>query len=362
MVLGALVAAAGLSASPASAAVAVFGTSALSDAAHQVRILWQPDGVTVDVQVVVDVAEAGPVALVLAVPDALEAQTGDSALFAALDAATRPVVRMPGTPGSGCDGETTLGDPIEAPADTSAEGAASVTDLEVELLALPNVKALVETLLADGLVVPEGTSTLLSDEYVNGLGYDIVVARAEAPAGRVIIGPLRVAIRRPADGRVAVTLPLAASVEDALVPVTVWTQGGGRYHVENTASVELETVAAAIHDQLVASSEADYLAAMDGLTEASGGLLFVAEFAADLSLSGTDAAADGASYVSRLHARAPAALLKDARVALAKDGPDLPTEVEIPPLPVSSEAAAWLLLFGVATLGLRRRAHGRPAA
>ncbi len=341
--------------SPATAAVATFADTALSDAAYHVRLLWEAEGVTLDAQVIVDAAEAGSVALVLAVPDALTADAGDSALFEALDEATQPVVRMASTPASGCDGEATLGEVIAGPDDTTTSGAEAASDVEVELLAVPNVKALMEGFEADGLTVPEATSALLSDVYVNELGFDVVVLRAQVPAGRVGIGPVSVGMRPPADGRVPITLPLGIGVDDELVPVTVWTQGGGRYHVENTSSVELDAVASAIGDQLAAGEAADYLGAMDTLTEGASGVLFVAEFASDLA--GTDAAAGGASYVSRLHTRAPATMLKDARVALAKDGPDLPAEVEIPALPVT---AAWLALFGLAAFALRRRVRLRP--
>lgn len=368
-------AAIGANAPPAEACGGVFPTVVSQELGVDAqRALMVVHRLEMDVHVQLAATHGGEdFAWVIPVPDVPTLSIGDDAIFDALEAETRPSVTLArGDSGGG----SLCGD--AAGVDAGSNGISGVTrfsggtvgDYTYDVIGGDSANAILKWLDDNGYVVPDDAEPILQG-YAD-LHMRFVAVRLTAAGDRADdLAPLVMRLPTPGGRRFRYPLDILSIGAAARNPVVVWVLADKRYRVSNYGSIDVDTVATELRARDDAGEEPDYGAAIDDLTDAGGGRLFVTEYAAPLDATQLPPALaalvdDEAFYLTRLHARIPRAALGDAIVTFANDAPDVSPDVvaEAHPPVGTLLATGWplaLLLLGAARRHIRRRRSSQNA-
>jgi hypothetical protein len=355
---------------PARATARFFADSAdvtLNVDAHRILTVWRDGKATLTVQPVVSAVggdASGRLGYVLPVHGIPELDTADDAIFAQLIALSAPsVVTERHESGDGCESDATRRDEVFVPTVDGITGTPS-----------PDVTA--------AAITP--TTIGAAESWLNGQGLaytddDIAALKAELDGGARLVGvsfprtgartepaPVAVTFFEPPDIRLALALSVASAATDRIAETLVFVVHDKRFRILNYGSIDIAELGTGVHDQLAAGDAGDYDVVLDAATARAGGRVFVTEMARDLRTAGLDVpdavAAlidDDIAFLTRLHARIPAASMADPVVTFAKDGPEVLPEAVVPAPGVALGMGVGLLL---ALAFIRRRRTGLARA
>jgi hypothetical protein len=335
--------------------------------AHRILTVWRDGRATLTVQPVVESTggdAAGRLGYILPVHGLPELAPADGAVFADLfDVSSPTVLTQKREPGDGCDGELLLLDEFFQPSVDAVVGTPS-PDATPTILSPATAAAAESWLKAEGLAYTADDIAALEAELDGGAR--LVGVSFSRTGERTEPAPVAVSFFEPPDIRLPLALAAAAPATDGLAEVVIFVLHDKRFRILNYGSEDLVEVATGVRDQLAAGQAGDYDRVIDGTTARAGGRVFITEMALDLHADGIEPGAalaalmdDDISFLTRLHARTPAAALADAVVTFAKDGPEVAPEAVVPTGGVALGLGAGLLL----ALGfLRRRRLLGPSA
>jgi hypothetical protein len=316
------------SASPASAAGGWVASSSLTPIEQRVAVAVGPDRTTVWTSLSLE-APAGPIGLVLPVPDGTLLDRTTDAWLEALEVATAPRVLAPEGASPVCPGEP------DEPGALSIEGhvAHTASLAPVEVIVVDDV----ETVRAWADLYGLSLSPELDASLAARSGVRFAVARFQAPGGPALTATLRAVMPGQAP-----SLPLALTrAGGGELAVSTWIMGPGRASLAGATEATLDPAAlvwkAADHTTNYADERAAALGALaplGALVEAAGHAALgentpVAGGAATIDalvatfFARASAYGDATENASLCAVEAAAALASDARVATACPRADL---------------------------------------
>lgn len=297
-------------------------------------------------------------AWVVPVPKAPELALGDSAIFDALDVATRPTVTFTGGSdsgggfcGSAADAKGGLGRNDQG---INHFGGGTLGNYTYDIVGGGDGAALESWLTDKGYRVPDALDEAIAPYLAASV---FVAVRLTARAEVADLQPLVISYARPFGASLGYAFAIGKLSTPDTAPFVLWVLADKRYRVANYGSVEVKRIASTMRDRGL-----DYAGAVSELTSEAGGRLTIVEFARDISADNAlvaalgDAVGESTHYLTRLYGDIPRDAMEDLVLTFAVDAPDVDNEVEVSRGPGSTAIA---MAFGLVGLGLIRSTRRR---
>lgn len=315
------------------------------------------DRVDLHLQLAADSGDAD-FAWVVPVPKAPELALGDSAIFDALETATRPTVTFTGGSdsgggfcGSAADAKGGLGRNDHG---INHFGGGTLGGYTYDIVGGGDAAALETWLTEKGYRVPDSFDQAIAP-YLSASVF--VAVRLTARAEVADLQPLVISYARPFGASLGYAFAIGRLSTPDSAPFVLWVLADKRYRIANYGSVEVRRIASTMRDRGL-----DYAGAVSELTSEAGGRLAIVEFARDISANTTLVSALGGAvgesthYLTRLYGDIPRDAMEDLVLTFAVDAPDVENEVEVSRGPGSTAIA---MAFGLVGLGLVRSSRRR---
>lgn len=289
------------------------------------------------------------------VPKAPRLSLGDSAIFEALDVATRPSVTV--HRGGGGGGGGFCGSDAKGPGGDFGDrgvqhfGGGTLGGYIYDIVASQDAAALEAWLTDNGYEVPAG----FGPEVQGYLQASVFVAvKLDGQASPVDLQPLVVSYDRPFGSSLGYAFRIARLSTPESAPLLLWVLADKRYRVANYGAVEVSRVARTMRD-----ADLDYEGAVERLTREANGRLTIVEYARDIRGESALVAAlgarvaEGTHYLTRIYGDIPKAAMEDLVITFAHEAPDVDPVVEVGWGGGSATGVA--LALGIVGLVLARR-------
>jgi hypothetical protein len=305
--------------------------------AQKVLMVWKAEEIDVHVSVRA-VTEGADFSWVLPVAAAPKLALGDSAVFEALDAMTRPTIDIEQEIFTGGGESGFCGMTSDASGGAAKNGGSApiqvesgtLGNYEYDIVSASSVEEMLTWLEDDGYAIPEGASGALAPYVAAKMSFVWVKLGPKTQGVSTSdLQPLILTVPRPVNSELSFPLALSAgSASPGSKMVThLYMLADKRYRVTNYGSTDLEGVADSLWEMRFDSPL--YEDVLDSMTEEAGGRLMVTEFARDLTNFATldpaieELIGDASFYLTRLHARTSPESLADATLTFAHEAPEV---------------------------------------